>query len=112
MKKFIHALVLAVFSFACWLSWVILGLSAHLQRAGQALPGFTSLCVSLRPVLIALPILTAIYCIWVWLRKSDRVPSWVGFFAATAGVLVLTALPALVAAYLPLLDAIDNLPRK
>ncbi len=112
MKKFIHAIVLAIFSFACWLSWVVLSLSAGLQHAGRALPGFTSLCISLRPVLIALPILTAIYCIWVWFRKEDRVPSWIGFFAATAGVLVLTALPALVGAYLPLLGAIESLPIK
>jgi hypothetical protein len=112
MKKIVHALVLAVFGFGCWFTWAILTLAPHVRRADPALPGFTSLCVSLRPLVIALPILAAIYCVWVWFRKSDRVPSWIGFFAATTGLLVLVTLPALVAAYLPLLSAVNNLASK
>ncbi len=112
MKKFIHGLVLAVFGFGCWLTWAILTLAPKVRRADPALPGFTRLCISLRPLVIALPILAAIYCIWVWLRKTDRVPSWVGFFAAATGGLVLVTLPALIAAYLPLLAAVNNLASK
>lgn len=112
MKKFVHALVLAVFGFGCWFTWAILTLAPHVRRADPALPGFTRLCISLRPLVIALPILAAIYCVWVLFRKSDRVPSWIGFFAATTGLLVLVTLPALVAAYLPLLNAINNLASK
>ena len=111
MKKFIHAIILAVFSFACWLSWLVLSLCASQPQPDLGLPGFTTLCISLRPVLIALPILTGVYCLWVWFRKAERVPSWVGFFAATSAALVLTTLPALVAAYLPVLDALNHLPR-
>lgn len=109
MKKLIHGLVLAVFGFGCWFTWAILTLAPHVRRADPALPAFTTLCISLRPLVIALPIIAAIYCIWVWLRKPDRVPSWVGFFAAATGALVLVTLPALVAAYLPLLSAVNNL---
>jgi hypothetical protein len=85
---------------------------AVIKRANPSLPGFTELCISLRPVVIALPILAAAYCVWVWFRKAGRVPSWVGFFAATMGMLVLVALPAMVAAYLPLLSALNQLPGK
>jgi hypothetical protein len=113
MKKFIHALVLGVFGFGCFFTWAILGLSTHGPRADLApLPSFTALCISLRPVVIALPILAAVYCVWVWFRKADRVPSWIGFFAATTGALVVVTLPAMVAAYLPLLRALNHLANK
>jgi hypothetical protein len=109
MKKIIHGLILAVFVFGCWFTWVILTLAPQVSRADPRLPEFTLLCVSLRPLVIALPILATIYCLWVWLRKAERIPNWVGFFAATAAVLELVTLPALVAAYLPMLSAVNNL---
>ena len=112
MKKFIHALVVAVFGFGCWFTWGILTLAPHVRRADPALPAFTTFCISLRPVVVALPLLAAAYCVWVWFRKADRVPSWIGFFAATTGALVLVTLPAMVAAYLPLLSAVNNLASK
>jgi hypothetical protein len=112
MKKFIHAIILAVFGYGCWFTWAILHLAPAVRRADPALPAFTSLCISLRPVLIALPVLAAAYCAWVWFRKADRVPSWVGFFAAAMGVLVMVTLPAMVAAYLPLLSALNHLAGK
>ena len=112
MKKFIHALVLAVFGIGCWVTGAILTLVPHVRRAGLELPAFTNFCVSLRPVVIALPILAAAYCVWVWFRKADRVPSWIGFFAAATGALVLVTLPAMVAAYLPLLKVVTNLAGK
>jgi len=112
MKKLIHALVLAVFAFGCWFSWAILTLAPKVRRANPDLPGFTNLCISLRPVVIALPILAAAYCVWVWFRKADNVPSWMGFFAAAVGMLVVVTLPAMVAAYLPLLSAVNHLAIK
>lgn len=111
MKKVIHTIILAVFSFACWLSWVVLGLCASMPQPDFGLPGFTTLCISLRPLLLVLPILMGLYCLWVWFRRAERVPSWTGFFAATSAALVLTTLPAFVAAYLPMLDAINHLPK-
>jgi len=57
---------------------------------------------------VALPILAAVYCVWVWFRKADRVPPWIGFFAATTGLLVVV-LAAILAAYLPLLGAVNQL---
>ena len=114
MKKIIHGLILAVFGFACWITWVTLKLApvAALGHPERGLPGFTTLCIGLRPLVAVLPVLAAAYCVWVWFRKADRVPSWIGFFAATTGALVLVTLPAMVAAYLPLLDALNHLPAK
>jgi len=112
MKKFIHALILAVFGYRCLVTWGLLTLAPHVRHLDRGLPGFTSLCIGLRPLVVALFILAAIYCLWVWFRKAERVPSWMGFFAATMGVLVLVALSAMLAAYLPLLAAVNNLPNK
>ena len=112
MKKFVHALILTVFCFACWLTWLVLSLASHVRRADPSLPRFTELCISLQPVVIALPILAMAYCIWIWFRKADRVPSWIGFFAASMGALVVVTLPAMFAAYLPLLSAVNNLASK
>jgi hypothetical protein len=112
MKKFIHALVLGVFGFGCFFTWVILSLAPRIMHEDWALPHFTAFCISLRPVVIALPILAAVYCVWVWFRRADRVPSWIGFFAATTGALVVVTLPAMLAAYLPLLKALNLLANK
>jgi hypothetical protein len=112
MKKLIHAFVLAVFGFGCWFTWAILTLSPHVRRANPELPGFTIFCMHLRPVVIALPVLAALYCLMVWFRRGDRVPSWVGFFAVTTGALVLMGFPAMVAAYLPLLQEVNTLAAK
>ena len=113
MKKFIHLLILAMFGFGCFCSWGILALLAPFVRhANLPLPGFTILCISLRPVVIALPMIAAVYCVWVWIRKADRVPSWTGFFAAMVGVLVFVTLPTMIAAYLPVLAAVNHLTSK
>jgi predicted membrane-bound mannosyltransferase len=105
-------LVFIVFAIGCLCSWGVLSLLAGLSRHGYSFPGFTDLFMSLRPVLIALPVLAAAYCLWVWFRKADRVPSWIGFFATTMGVLVLVALPAMVAAYLPFLTVLNQVADK
>jgi len=108
MKKLAHILVLAVFGVACWFLWGILHLAPVVAHGG-ALPGFTTLCVELRPVLVVLPILAAAYCLGILVLKAERSPSWVPFFATTMSVLVLVTLPTLVAAYLPLVSSINGL---
>ena len=112
MKKFIHAIILAVFGIGCFFTWGILNLALHVRTDDPTQPAFTVFCGSLRPLLVALPIVAALYCLWVWFRKADRVPSWVGFFATTLGALVLVTLPAMLAAYLPLLRAVNVLAGK
>jgi len=111
-NKFVHTLVLGVFGYGCWWSWAVLSFAPKVKHADWSLAVFTTLCFSLRPLVIALPVLAAIYCLWVWFRKAERVPSWIGFFAVAMGVLVLVTLPVMVAAYLPLLQAVNHLPAK
>ena len=111
MNKFIHAVILAVFCIACFFTWGMLGLTIHIDEHSP-LPGFTRLCMGLRPVLIVLPIIAAAYCIYVWIRKSQGGRSWVNFFAATMCVLVLVTLPTCVAAYLPLIASMERLAEK
>ncbi len=81
MKKFIHALILAVFSYGCLVTWAILSFASHVRHLDRGLPPFTIFCISLRPLVVALPILAAIFCLWVWFRKAEKVPSWMGFSA-------------------------------
>lgn len=108
MNKLAHALVLAVFGTACWFDWGILKLASHSGHDGQ-LPMFTLLCVNLRPVVIVLPVIAAAYCLWIWFRKAERLPSWISFFASTISLLVLVTLPTLIAAYLPMFNTINKL---
>ena|SRR5674476_1454536 len=108
MKKLAHLLLLAVFSISCFFLWGILTLAPHASH-GTALPAFTLFCVGLKPMMIILPSIAAVYCLWLMFRKAERVPSWISFFAVTMSVLVLLTLPTLIAAYLPLVSTITNL---
>ena len=112
MNKGAHALILAVFAAACWFLWAILTLAPKIAHFG-ALPQFTAFFIAgLRPVTIAMPLLAAAYCLWIWFRKADRLPSWVVFFATTMSILVLVTLPTLIAALLPLINVADHLASK
>ena len=108
MNKLAHTLILAVFGIACLFLWGILTLAPNVSH-GHALPGFTLFCLALRPVMLVLPLMAAVYCLWIWFRKADRLPSWVVFFAATMSILVLVTLPTLIAAYLPLINAVNQM---
>ena len=111
MNKFIHALILVTFAFACWFEWAMLALSAHVG-GNVPPPAFTRLCIELRPALLVLPCLAAIYCLYIWFRKPNGNRSWINFFAVTMGVLVLVTLPSLTAAYLPLVASINRMALK
>ena len=108
MNKLLHAVILVVFCIACSLVWLLMKLPL-LLGPGRPLPGFTQLCVNLRPVMILMPAVAALYCLWIWCRKAAKLPSWIGFFAVTMGILVLTTLSAAIAAYLPLYDSLNQL---
>jgi hypothetical protein len=111
MNKFMHSVVLVVFAIACGLVWLLMKLPL-LLGPGHPLPGFTELCVSLRPLVILLPIMATAYCLWICFRKTQRLPSWIGFLAVTMGVLVFVTLPAVIAASLPLYDSLNHLASK
>jgi hypothetical protein len=120
MNKMLHAVVLVVFEGACWFLSLILKLPLMVQPAtarlpsvgpGHAvLPAFTRLCMSAGPILLGIFALLALgYCIYVWVRKSERRPlSWIGFLATTMSALVLILLPTVVAIYIPVVDFLNR----
>ena len=110
-NKFVHTGILSVFGFGSVFTWILLK-QGYLRVPNHAMPVFSSFCISLRPVVIALPILAAFYCLWVWFRKADRVPSWIGFFAITTAAFVLVTFPALLGAYFNLASVVAGLPAK
>jgi hypothetical protein len=111
----VHGLVLLFFSIACLFLWCLTTVPEMMARVisaklGRPLPRFSELVMDCGPWLIAPPVLAAIYCVYVWMQKSHKRNSWIGFFAVSMGVLVLLALPILMAALLPLISFIDGLP--
>lgn len=112
-NRIIHVLILVFFSLGCWFLWGTLKVSvmAGVPTGGQ-LPAFTLLLFSLKDFLAVPPLIAAMYCLFFFLRKENSRSSWVGFFAATAGFLILFALPVAVAVYLPLIDSLNHLPGK
>jgi len=119
MNKVMHAVVLLVFGAACGLLLLILKLPSMVLPAiarlpsvppGQAvLPAFTRFCMAVGPVLVATLALLALgYCIYVWVRKAERSPSWTAFLSTTMCALVLVLLPSIVAIYIPLVDFLNR----
>lgn len=119
MNKVMHGVVLLVFGAACGLLLLILKLPAMVLPAmarlpsvqpGQAvLPAFTRVCMAAGPVVVgALAVLAVGYCLYVWVRKMERPPSWTGFLSATMCASVLVLLPSIVAIYIPLVDFLNR----
>lgn len=108
----IHLLILVFFSVGCWFLWGLLKVATMSLIGGSPAPAFTVLLVGLKSWLILPPILAAAYCLWVAMRRSHNRSSWVGFFACTAGVLVILSFPVIVAVVLPLIDGINKLSGK
>lgn len=109
-KVIIHALILLYFTAGCWLLWGTLRVAqmANFTLRYQQPPPFTQLFFSLMPFWYVLPILAGIYCGVVWTRKSGSSNSWFGFFAVTTAVLLLVALPTLIASVLPVIDFLNR----
>ena len=106
MQKLANALVLGVFAGSCLLAWAMLRLMLEVRNAGRVLPYFTNLCIVLRPVLIALPVLAAAYYLWLWFRKEERLSRWMGFVVATMTALIIFVLPAISTSYLLMIDQV------
>jgi amino acid transporter len=58
--------------------------------------------------LVLPPLLALVYCVFIWLRKTNMKCSWIGFFATTIAVLILIALPTLMAVFLPVIDFMNR----
>jgi hypothetical protein len=113
MNKLAHAVVLGFFALGCRFLWGLLHVSGAVPLGGHALPAYTRLCLGLGPsVLTALVVVAALYCVWVWTRKGDGRTSWVAFLSTTTAVMSFTMLLVVVAAYLPLMSALNLLAHK
>ncbi len=104
MKRLTCALVLAVFGSSCWLAWAMLTLMFEVRSAGRALPYFTGVCITLRPVLIGLPCVAVAYYLWLWLRKEQSASRWMGLIVSTMAALIVFVLPAITTSYLLMMD--------
>ena len=107
MNKLIHGLIVAWFGFDCWCLWGVLNLTGYLKPGGDRLPAFSQFCVSLRPTLVVLPAMAAAYCLYVWTRRGEAQPHWIGFFAVTTAVMVLLLHVTFIAAWLPVVKLIE-----
>jgi hypothetical protein len=112
MNKLAHGIVLVFFALASWCVWASFKIPA-MVRPGMLLPAFTRLCMAVGPsVVIALAVLAAIYCLWVWCRKAPGRNSWVAFLATSTSALLFVMLPSGIATSIALIGAINNLAAK
>ena len=84
----------------------MLTLMFEVKNAGRALPYFTDLCITLRPGLIALPVVAAAYYLWLWFRKEEQPSRWMGLEVAVMTVLIVFVLPAMSTSYLLMIDQV------
>lgn len=110
LNVIIYGLILVFFSVGCWFLWGLLHLPQMMAVAtrGMALPAFTQFVVSWQSYLAVPPLLAAVHCGYVWIRKLKGTSSWMGFFATTMAVLVLLTLPTLIAVLLPVIAFMNN----
>ncbi len=110
LNMIIHGLLLVFFCISCFFLWGLLSLPELTVRStgGGGLPAFTEFVVSYRPYFFMPPLLAAVYCVYVWMRKANGRSLWMGFFATIMAFLVLLTLIALFAVLLPLIAAMER----
>jgi hypothetical protein len=111
----IHGVILAFFSVACWFLWGVMQVPRMLAGSGgqldRLIPAFTRLLMDYSSFLAVPPLLALAYCLIAFCRKSSIKTSWMGFFAATFGTILLLALPIILAVLLPYVEWIHQQPR-
>jgi hypothetical protein len=105
LNKIMHGLILVFFSVGCWFLWAMLQFPHRMVWAnGMNMPAFTRLVMSFGSSFLAVPpLLAAVYCVFVWVRRPNGRSSWVGFLATSMAVLILITLPTLIALLLPMI---------
>jgi hypothetical protein len=84
----------------------MLTLMSDVRNAGRVLPYFMDLCIILRPVLIALPVVAAAYYLWLWFHKEEKISRWMGLVVATMTALIVFVIPAMSTSYLLMIDQV------
>lgn len=110
LNMIIHGLILVFFSIGCFFMWALLSLPELMERSftGLMMPAFTQFILGFRPYLFAPPLLAAIYCLYVWILKSNGRSSWMGFFSMTMAALVLLTFPVIMAVLMPMIAFMDT----
>ncbi len=113
MNKIAHVIILGFFALGCWFLWGLLHISGSVPMEGHVLPAYTRLCLGVGPSLLTgLAIAAGLYCVWVCVRKAGGPASWVAFLSTTTAILSFTMLLVVLAAYLPLMSALNVLAHK
>jgi len=113
LNQILHGVILIFFALGCWFLWALLHFPQMMERAsqGRPLPAFTRFIVDLcldHSFIAVPPVLAAVYCAYIWIRKANQGCSWIGFFAVTMATLFLLTLQILVALLLPLIDFMNH----
>ena len=115
LNVIIHGVILACFSVACWFLWGVMQVPRMLEgssgQLARLIPAFTRLLMDYSSFLAVPPFLALAYCLVALSRKSIGKTSWMGFFAATVGALLLLAFPIILAVLLPFVEWIGQRPR-
>jgi len=116
-SRFLHLLILAYFTFGCWLLWACLKVSqlivpAAMRTHNPYIPAFTRLFWGLMHFWYLPPLVAALYCGYVWTRKASAKSSWFAFFSFATAFLFLLLLPIFMAAELPIISFLNGLPPK
>jgi len=122
-NRLLHLLILAYFTFGCWLLWGCLKVSQMIEPAAARIriltqadytgvPAFTQLFWHLMPYWYLPPLFAALYTCVVWTRKSSAKASWFAFFSFATAFLFLLLIPILIAAELPVIAFLQQLPPK
>lgn len=110
----IHGVILVFFSVGCWFLWGVMQVprmfAGSSERLERLIPKFTQLLMDCSPFLAVPPLLALTYCLYGLSKKSNVKTSWMGFFAATFGAILLLAIPIILAVLLPLIGFIHSLP--
>ena len=106
LRKLASAFVLGVFGASCGLAWAMTTLMIKVRNVPRVLPYFTNLCISLRPLLLILPIFAAAYCLRVWFAKDEKASRMIGFVVVTMALLIVFVLPAIGTSFLLMIDPV------
>jgi hypothetical protein len=109
MKKVTAILVTFTFTFACLSLWAMLTAVGNLSpHWSQPPPAFTRLCLSLSPLLLALPVSVVAYCVFAPIRKQSSPEAGTAFVAWTMTALCLVFFPVLMAVLLPCFQLLER----
>ena len=122
-NKILHGIILGYFTLGCWLLWGCLKVSQMVEPASAradrlsgvnhlGAPAFTRLFWGLMPYWYVLPIIAAIYCGFIWTRKSAHKASWFAFFSLATATLFVLLLPVLIAMELPIISFLHQISVK